>query len=87
MGIPRPTLNPLQNEQLRNYVDAVIEVRKLKDNPPSPTDIVMGGVRAEHAATYWERRADAEEHARNMYHAFVSSLEWAADSASEARRG
>ena len=77
MGIPRPTLNPLQNEQLRNYVDAVIEVRKLKDNPPPPGD----------AGTYWERRADAEEHARNMYHAFVSSLEWAADSASEVCRG
>lgn len=77
MGIPRPTLNPLQNEQLSNYVSACVEVLMLKDYSPLPGETKV----------YWERRADAEEHARNMYHAFVSSLEWAADSASEVRRG
>ncbi len=87
MGTPRPTLNPLQNEQLRNYVDAVIEVRKLKDNPPKRIYTAKGRLLADYSLIYWERRADAEEHARNMYHAFVSSLEWAADSASEVSRG
>ena len=84
---PRPTLNTLQNEQLRLYVDAVIETRKLVDNPPEDIDTVMGGARADYALSYWSRRADAEEHRRNMYHAFVSSLEWAADSASEVTHG
>ena len=39
----RPTLNTLQNEQLRLYVDAVIETRKLVDNPPEDVDAELRG--------------------------------------------
>jgi|TARA_R110001583_G_scaffold26746_9_gene96204 hypothetical protein len=83
----RPTLNTLQNDQLQNYVAACLVVRDLKANPPGAADSLLCGSVAQYAREYWARRSDAEEHQRDMYHAFVSSLEWAADSASEVPRG
>jgi|TARA_A100000172_G_scaffold12201_1_gene6473 hypothetical protein len=60
-------LTPIQLEQLKNYVDACMEVRDAKD--PKGTLDHRG---------YWQRRADAEEHMRNMFGAFQSSLVWGA---------
>ena len=69
-------LTPIQLEQLKNYVDACIEVREAKE-PQGEYDRGRKTVTLNHRE-YWQRRADAEEHMRNMFSAFQSSLVWGA---------
>ena len=64
-------LTAIQLDQLRNYRTACIELDRFMRGTPEPAP---GAARS----AYWSERADLEEHVRNMFHAFQSSLTWGA---------
>lgn len=65
-------LSQMQLIQLKAYTDAVVELDRFTRSTPEPAP---GPGRT----AYWSQRADIEEHKRNMFNAFNSSLRWGND--------